>query len=133
MYWFNFNIPEIPGKESDQKLIDILQKDTKGLERISQSRLNWLMSDKGQLSKSKRYWCLDPVKAQCLTARSDAGWNSNYVTRNGKITRLTPIEYERLQTIPDDYTSCISTAQRYKALGNCWTVDVVAHIMKGIK
>jgi len=46
--------------------------------------------------------------------------------------KLTPIECERLQTLPDNYTDGISNTQRYKCLGNGWTVDVVAHILKQI-
>lgn len=42
--------------------------------------------------------------------------------------KLTPIECERLQTLPDNYTDGVSNSQRYKALGNGWTVDVIAHI-----
>lgn len=42
---------------------------------------------------------------------------------------LTPVEYERLQTLPDGYTSVVSNNQRRKLLGNGWTVDVVAHIL----
>lgn len=45
---------------------------------------------------------------------------------------LTPIEAERLQTVPENYTSCIDHRQRYKTLGNGWTVDVIAHIFKGL-
>ena len=41
---------------------------------------------------------------------------------------LSVIEYERLQTVPDNYTECVSNTQRYKMLGNGWTVDVIAHI-----
>lgn len=48
------------------------------------------------------------------------------------IRKLTPIEAERLQTLPDDYTAGISNTQRYKCIGNGWTVDVIAHILKGI-
>jgi len=47
--------------------------------------------------------------------------------------KLTPLECERLQTVPEGYTSCVSNTQRYKMLGNGWTVDVVAHIMKGME
>jgi DNA-cytosine methyltransferase len=47
--------------------------------------------------------------------------------------RLTPIECERLQTVPENYTSALSDSQRYKVLGNGWTVDVIAHIFKGLK
>jgi site-specific DNA-cytosine methylase len=46
--------------------------------------------------------------------------------------KLTPIECERLQTVPDNYTNFVSNAQRYKMLGNGWTVDVIAHILKNI-
>ena len=46
---------------------------------------------------------------------------------------LLPIECERLQTVPDGYTGCVSNSQRYKMLGNGWTVDVAAHIFKNIK
>lgn len=45
---------------------------------------------------------------------------------------ITPLECERLQTVPDDYTNCVSDTQRYRMLGNGWTADVIAHIFKGI-
>lgn len=51
----------------------------------------------------------------------------------GRIRRLTPVECERLQTVPDEYTNGVSDTQRYKALGNGWTVDVVAYILKGLR
>jgi site-specific DNA-cytosine methylase len=47
-----------------------------------------------------------------------------------EIRMLTPIECERLQTIPDSYTAGISNTQRYKMLGNSWTVDIIAHFLK---
>ena len=53
-----------------------------------------------------------------------------YKTEGLVIRKLTPIECERLQTVPDNYTSVISNTQRYKALGNGFTVDVIAHILK---
>jgi DNA-cytosine methyltransferase len=43
--------------------------------------------------------------------------------------KLTPIECERLQTVPDKYTNVVSNTQRYRMLGNGWTVDVIAHIL----
>jgi DNA (cytosine-5)-methyltransferase 3A len=49
------------------------------------------------------------------------------------VRKLTPIECERLQTLPDNYTEGVSNSQRYKMLGNGWTVDVIAHILKGMK
>ena len=49
------------------------------------------------------------------------------------IRKLTPVEAERLQTLPDNYTSGISNSQRYKCIGNGWTVDVIAHILGGLR
>jgi DNA (cytosine-5)-methyltransferase 3A len=50
-----------------------------------------------------------------------------------KIRRLTPTECERLQTVKDGYTNYVSDSQRYKMLGNGWTVDVIAHIFNYLK
>lgn len=68
-------------------------------------------------------------KSNCLTAT-----NYDYSHWNGySYRKLTPIECERLQTVPDNYTEGVSNSQRYKMLGNGWTVDVIAHIFKGLK
>jgi DNA (cytosine-5)-methyltransferase 3A len=67
-------------------------------------------------------------KSNCLTAANyDYCWYDGYTCR-----KLTPIECERLQTFPDNWTEGISNTQRYKALGNSWTVDVVTHIFKNL-
>ena len=59
--------------------------------------------------------------------------NENPNQYNGVLYRkLTPLECERLQTFPDNWTDCVSNTQRYKALGNAWTVDVIVHILKSI-
>ena len=47
--------------------------------------------------------------------------------------KLTVTECERLQTVPDGYTCGVSNTQRYKMLGNGWTVDVIKHIFEGLK
>ena len=49
------------------------------------------------------------------------------------IRKLTPLECERLQTLDDGYTEGVSNTQRYKAIGNGWTVDVIAHIFSYLK
>ena len=49
------------------------------------------------------------------------------------IRKLTPVEAERLQTLPDNYTEGISNTQRYKCIGNGWTVDVIAHLFKELE
>ena len=59
--------------------------------------------------------------------------NGSTMINTPRIRRLTPIECERLQTVKDNYTSHVSDSQRYKMLGNGWTVDVIVHIFKYIK
>lgn len=68
-------------------------------------------------------------KFYTLTAQDKHG-----ILTEGYIRKLTPIECERLQTLPDRYTECVgvSNTQRYKCLGNGWTVDVIAHILRGL-
>jgi DNA (cytosine-5)-methyltransferase 3A len=68
-------------------------------------------------------------KTYCL----DTGNTNAVEIVNSRIRRLTPIECERLQTVADNYTNYVSDSQRYKMLGNGWTVDVIAHIFKYIK
>ena len=67
-------------------------------------------------------------KTYCL----DTG-NTNAIDIGDKVRRLTPIECERLQTVKDNYTNHVSDSQRYKMLGNGWTVEVITHIFKYIK
>ena len=75
-------------------------------------------------------------KSKCLFATYYKN-NSNsregqIVETNGKLRRLTPKECEILQTLPVDYTKGFSDTQRYKAIGNGWTVDVISHIFQNI-
>ena len=69
-------------------------------------------------------------KTPCLSSNS---WQQNNFLYLEKPRRLTPIECERLQTLPDNYTKWVSNSQRYKMLWNAWTVDVIAHIFSWLK
>ena len=70
----------------------------------------------------------DGKKFYTLTAQDKHG-----VLIEGYIRKLTPIECERLQNVPDNYTNCVSDSKRMSMLGNGWTVDVIKHIFKNIK
>jgi len=80
-------------------------------------------SGKGGTGPLKR----EDGKTYCL----DTG-QTNAIQYCNNVRRLTPIECERLQTVKDNYTNHVSDSQRYKMLGNGWTVDVIAHIFKYI-
>ena len=77
----------------------------------------------------------DYVKCGSMIGRKinpdTGGHQSRGLASDGiKYRKLTPIECERLQTVPDNYTNHVSNTQRYKMLGNGWTVDVISHIFK---
>lgn len=68
-------------------------------------------------------------KSPTLNTASTGGNQETKIAVDEKSYRkLTPVECERLQTLPDGFTEGISNSQRYKAIGNGWTVDVIAHI-----
>lgn len=74
-------------------------------------------------SKTRR-WRAKKRKSGTLSTQQ----NQSVITSDMNLRKLTPIECERLQTLPDNYTESVSNTQRYKMLGNWWTVDVIAHI-----
>jgi DNA (cytosine-5)-methyltransferase 3A len=63
----------------------------------------------------------------------DPKHNDRALFDGSRIRRLTPIECERLQTVADNYTAHVSDSQRYRMLGNGWTIDVICHILSYIK
>ena len=84
----------------------------------------------------------DGSTTQKLELRKDDKTNTltsvqkdNVVVENDTMNwrKLTPLECERLQTVDDNYTEGISNTQRYKMLGNGWTIDVISHILNHIK
>jgi DNA (cytosine-5)-methyltransferase 3A len=72
-------------------------------------------------------------KAPCLNTMSGGNRHPKVYVGGMKYRRLTPLECERLQCLPDGYTEGVSDTQRYKGIGNGWTVDVICHIMSELK
>ena len=83
----------------------------------------------------------DGSTSQKLELRKDQKTNTittvqkdNVITKDEVYWRkLTPLECERLQTVPDNYTNHVSNTQRYKMLGNGWTIEVIAHILQNME
>ena len=75
-----------------------------------------------ELRRDQKTNNLSTVQKDNVLTKDDVYWR-----------KLTPLECERLQTVPDGYTDSVSNTQRYKMLGNGWTVDVVAHILKNME
>lgn len=137
LYWTNIPFDkELP--ENDQVLKDIME--TKVSEKyyyncpynfIGEDKRVVMTLDRKLTEMTSRVYNPD-YKAPTLTAVC-GGHQEKKVYDNGRPRKLTPLEYERLQTVPDNYTVIVSNSQRYKMLGNGWTVDVIAHILKGLK
>ncbi len=136
LYWSNLNI----NSEIEDKgllLSDIL--DTQSNERIYEKPYYKDVDNKRYVgyvgnkpAQATKVYSVSE-KSQCLLANSggQGGKTGLYLTNEG-VRKLNPVECERLQTIPEGYTEGVSATQRYKTLGNSWTVDVIAHIFKGL-
>jgi site-specific DNA-cytosine methylase len=74
-----------------------------------------------ELRKDNKSNAITTVAKDSIAVNEDLTWR-----------KLTPIECERLQTVPDNYTNHVSNTQRYKMLGNGWTIDVICHILKNM-
>lgn len=90
----------------------------------------WSLNKGGQ---GDRIYSIDG-KSVCLSANGGGrGAKTGLYFDRDQVRKLTPVECERLQGVPDNYTDGVSNAQRYKALGNAFNVDVISHILSFIK
>jgi DNA (cytosine-5)-methyltransferase 3A len=71
-------------------------------------------------------------KCPAITAASGGNQEKKIAINDYEYRNLIPLECERLQTVPDGYTEGVSKTQRYRMLGNGWTVDVISHFFKRI-
>ena len=155
-YWTNFKVEQ--PEERGVLLKDVLQDDVDSCYFYSEKAISYL--DRNKINKRFSMFC-DNAKSVCITANFHKSLPYNvYVDReksncilanyanmacvnynksqgqivfhNDSIRKLTPVECERLQTLPDNWTDCVSNTQRYKMIGNGWTIDVIAHILKHI-
>jgi len=81
---------------------------------------------------SKEYTQMLELRKDSKTNTLTTSVKDNVILNNYKIRKLTPVECERLQNIPDNYSNNITDAQRYKMLGNGWTVEVIKHVLHNI-
>lgn len=130
LYWTNIPVNDLP-KRKRILLSDILEEKVDEKYYCTEAWNTWWTVNK-EFQLSKGYSTLNAQRAACLTARMYASWNGNFIQDSHGIRRLTHVECERLQTLPDGYTKMISDAAAYSALGDCWTVDIVAFILSFI-
>ena len=136
-YWTNIPISPLP-QECSLVLKDIMQVNVEEkyfydypLTNIDMSKQVCAIMDFKNHEMHKRIFNPN-FKCHTLTTCGGDGTQKK-VLDNGRARKLIPLEYERLQTLPDNYTNCVADGHRYSAIGNGWTVDVITHILKGLK
>lgn len=93
--------------------------------------ISWDTSGKGNYSQQNR---CRRINTKMNTLPSSGGDKNNIYLGGTTYRNIHPIEAERMQNLPDNYTECLkSRNKRIEVLGNGWTVDVICHILKGLK
>lgn len=127
LYWTN--IPNInKPKDKGVLLKDIINYNNREWRDLGK----WVYSKWGNNLKINKLKLLKSEKSSCLTTSKTHPANYYLNDSKDKYTNLNSIEAEQLQTFPIGYTDVIIEGKRFKALGNSWTVDVIAHIFKNI-
>jgi len=149
-YWTNINFPNLPSKQHQDVLKDIIVEEVdkkyyfnkNGLDEFVKENLifNKMPTKDGIVKlfdvpktiindneRQRRVYALNS-KSPTILARAD----TTKIYDGKKIRKITPLECERLQKIPDNYTSSCSNAQRYKMVGNAFNVDTIVHLLKGL-
>jgi len=143
LYWTNIPNITLPSDKSIY-LKDIIDLNSNEKNLIKETRFNLKntsseKSDKpirigtiGKGGQGERVYSIDGKSINLTANGGGRGAKTGLYLIGDVVRKLMPIEAERLQTLPDNYTEGISNNQRYKCIGNGWTVDVIAHILKGL-
>ncbi len=150
-YWTNIKFPSIPQKHHSERLEDIVVKNVdekyyfnkEGLDEFIAQNLTFKKAPTkdgivklfdvpktiiNDHERQRRVYSLKS-KSPTLLARTD----TTKIYDGKRVRKITPLESERLQNIPDNYTSSCSDTQRYKMIGNGFNVNTIVHILKGLK
>ena len=143
LYWTNISCESVFTNKSHsiESILEDSVSEEYYLTETQQSKLNldfsWkeneIITHKGGKHQQDTIYRYDGIIG-CLSAshHGAARHLTKTYMKDGRIRRLTEIECERLQSVPDNFTMGVSSSKRYEMLGNGWTVDVIAHIFKGL-
>lgn len=126
-----FGVIDLPPKDILKEMLDTNNHD---LFLHLNSGLAGMLGEPGSVD-----WMYNPANQQVFVAKHGSG-DYQPLTKEGVVPHkdfmlryVTPLECERLQTLPDNYTAGVSNTQRYKMIGNGWTKYVIEHILGGLK
>lgn len=111
---------------------DRINKFKETLKDNPQPSANGIIQLNNPSHSSSRVYSPDGKSPTLMAGNSGGGKEPVKINDNVHWRKLTPVECERLQTVPDNYTNHVSNTQRYKMLGNGWTIEVITHILKNM-
>lgn len=137
LYWTNIPFESYTAKSIT--LRDIAQQRKEKQEYLITDKVIKYLSPeydgrKIQKNVSRKIKTLDDVSSCLGVYCGNIGNNTGLIMKydDGSYYSITPLEAERLQTLPDNYTGCVQSSKRFFGIGNGWTVDVIAHIFRGL-
>jgi DNA-cytosine methyltransferase len=110
-----------------------IEKFKETLKENPQPSKNGIIQLNNPSHSSGRVYSPDGKSPTLMAGNSGGGKEPVKINDDMYWRKLTPLECERLQTVPDNYTNHVSNTQRYKMLGNGWTIEVIAHIFKNME
>lgn len=128
-YWTSFNVTQPEDKGIFWK--DVMEHGATDCMIYSEKAIKWLTATEKRISRYSEYTKDCERKMQMVEASHYKGYSNQrcFSINDGCVIRyVSPLECERLQTVPDGYTASVSRSQRYKMLGNGWTIDVITHL-----
>lgn len=136
-YWTNFHVIEPIFIQKPYK--NILEENREEIELVPfvENKLPLIKEKYGYIPEKFNPYNLAEIKDifPCLTAQGNSQTKSSTVIiyKDGKYSKLSPIECERLQCLPDNYTDNIPMSKRFNVIGNGWTVDVIKYLFSFLK
>lgn len=131
LYWANWKIEQPDDKGIFFK--DIIEVNAGNVFYYTNRSFNWINKSEKRRKKFKLYDINTEEKMQMIEATHYKGYSNERcfgIKDVNGVRYISPLECERLQTVEDRWTEIVSNSQRYKMLGNGWTIDVIAHIFK---
>ncbi len=132
LYWTNIVFSD---RIVDKEIFwgDIMLEGAQNVYYLTPKMMDWINKNEKRKNKFKVYTKESRCKMQMVEASHHKGISNQRcfaILDTGKLRYIHPVECERLQTLPDNYTEGVSNTQRYKIIGNAWTVDVIAYILR---
>lgn len=128
-YWTNIPILEIPSEDSMETLASILEKDVPSKYFLSENTIDRIKRSRtgGKIVTPDK-----EKAATVLASYAKLPSDAEYIQVDQGVRKYTPLEFERLQGLPDNYSEGLSDTRRYHAVGNGWNIPTIEFLFKNL-